>query len=177
MTRVGVVGAAGRMGREACRAIAADPDLQLVACVDPHHVGQTIEGISVSGDLAALADAGAEVAVDFTHPGAVMDTLRWGIANRVHCVVGTTGISQGDVDELARLVDGSGTNVLIAPNFSIGAVLMMRFAEQAARFLPAAEVIELHHEGKADAPSGTALATARRIAAVRGGVAHGSGSR
>ena len=169
MIRVGVVGAAGRMGREVARAVASDPDLELVAAIDPNDVGGSVEGQSIAGDLAGLLEAGAQVAVDFTRPEAVMDSIRWGIDHDVHFVVGTTGISSADLDELRARTDAATTNVLVAPNFAIGAVLMMRFAEQAARSMPSAEIIELHHDGKVDAPSGTALSTARRIAAARAG--------
>ena len=167
MIRVGVLGAAGRVGGEICRAVAADPALFLAAAVDPGHAGAVVGDVEVSASLDALLDASVEVAVDFTHPGAVMDNVRWCIAHRVHAVVGTTGISAGELEELRGLA-GEGAHVLVCPNFAIGAVLMMRFAEQAARHLPAAEIVELHHDGKADAPSGTAIATAQRIAAARG---------
>jgi 4-hydroxy-tetrahydrodipicolinate reductase len=169
--RVGVVGAGGRMGREVCHAVAADPDLDLVAAVDPGHAGSTVEGIEVAGDPSALRDTGTQVAVDFTEPGAVMDDARWCLAHGVHVVIGTTGITPDDLDRLAELADGSEANCFVAPNFAIGAVLAMRFAEEAARFMPSAEVIELHHDGKVDAPSGTAMTTARRISAARGPIA------
>ncbi len=168
MIRVGVVGAGGRMGREVARAVGADPEMDLVAAIDPNATGEAVEGVTVVDDLSALLDAGAEVAVDFTAPDAVMPTLRWTVGNGIHAVVGTTGISPADLTELRSLTDGAPANVFVAPNFAIGAVLMMRFAEQAARHLPAAEVIELHHDRKVDAPSGTALATARAMAAARG---------
>jgi 4-hydroxy-tetrahydrodipicolinate reductase len=170
--RVGVVGAGGRMGREVCRAVAADPDLDLVAAVDPGHVGSTVEGIEVVGDPSALSDTGTQVAVDFTEPDAVMDDVRWCLAHGVHIVVGTTGITPDDLDRLAELAGASDANCFVAPNFAIGAVLAMRFAEEAARFMPSAEVIELHHDGKVDAPSGTAMTTARRISAARASIAH-----
>ena len=167
MIRVGVVGAGGRMGREVCRAVAVDPDFDLVAAVDPAAAGDPIEGVIVSGDIAALVDGSAEVAVDFTHASAVLDTIRWALARGIHMVVGTTGIAPSGLEEIRVLADDGDANVVVAPNFAIGAVLAMRFAEAAAKYMPAAEVIELHHDGKADAPSGTALATARRIAAAR----------
>ena len=170
MIRVGVVGAGGRMGREVARAVGADPEMDLVAAIDPKAAGDVVEGVTVVEDLSALLDAGAEVAVDFTAPDAVMPTLRWTVGNGIHAVVGTTGISPADLDELRSLTEGAAANVFVAPNFAIGAVLMMRFAEHAARHLPAAEVIELHHDRKVDAPSGTALATARAMAAARGPV-------
>ncbi|MGZ8630046.1 MAG: 4-hydroxy-tetrahydrodipicolinate reductase [Actinomycetota bacterium] len=171
MTRVGVVGATGRMGREVCRAIAADPDLTLAAAVSRSAPGSTLaDAIGLDGDAGELVlveyldeirDAGIEVLVDFTAPAHAPHHVAWGIANDVHVVIGTTGF---EVDDMWR---GAPVGVIVAPNFAIGAVLLMRFAEQAARHLPSAEVIELHHDQKADAPSGTALLTARRIAAAR----------
>lgn len=177
MIRVGVLGAAGRMGRLVCRAVAEDPELSLVAGISPdrdgEHLGQLIDradvDVAVSGSIEALAQAETEVAVDFTVPAAVMDNVRWCIDHGVHVVVGTTGIGQDDLEEIgSRLASGGhGSNVVVASNFAIGAVLLQRFAEEAARFLPAAEIIELHHEGKLDAPSGTAMATAGRMASAR----------
>jgi 4-hydroxy-tetrahydrodipicolinate reductase len=119
----------------------------------------------VSDELDRLLEADVEVAVDFTHPEVVMDDIRWCIAHAVHLVVGTTGIGQGGLDEIAASLDDEGgeSNVVVAPNFALGAVLMQRFAAQAARYFPAVEVIELHHDAKADAPSGTALATVHRL--------------
>jgi 4-hydroxy-tetrahydrodipicolinate reductase len=170
--RVGVVGATGRMGREVCRAVAADPELALVAAVSRSAPGVTLaDAIGLEGEagsivlaehLDAVRDAGAGVLVDFTSPAHASEHVAWGIANGVHVVVGTTGF---ELDEAWREAP---VGVVVAPNFAIGAVLLMRFAEQAARTMSSAEVIELHHEGKADAPSGTALLTARRIAAARG---------
>ena len=154
MTRVGVFGSRGRMGNEVCRAVESAPDLELVAALD-------------LGDDRAPAEK-AQVMVDFTHPDAVMDNLSWCIGNGIHAVVGTTGFTDERLTQLrSTLADHDGVGVLVAPNFSIGAVLMMHFAEQAAPFYESAEIIELHHPGKADAPSGTAALTARRIAAAR----------
>ena len=142
------------MGAEVCRTVESAPDLDLVAAID-------------LGDDRAPVET-AEVIVDFTHPDAVMDNLFWCIDHSIHAVVGTTGLTEEHFDLLrGRLAEHDGVGVLIAPNFSIGAVLMMRFAEQAAAFYESAEIIELHHPGKADAPSGTAASTARRIAAAR----------
>jgi 4-hydroxy-tetrahydrodipicolinate reductase len=154
MTRVGVLGSRGRMGAEVCRTVAAAPDLELVAAID-------------LGDDRATVEA-AQVIVDFTHPDAVMDNLAWCIDRGIHAVVGTTGFTEERFDLLrTRLTEHDGVGVVIAPNFSIGAVLMMHFAEQAAAFYESAEIVELHHPDKADAPSGTAASTARRIAAAR----------
>jgi 4-hydroxy-tetrahydrodipicolinate reductase len=173
--RVGVLGAAGRMGRMVCRAVLDDPDLDLVAAVDPSHAGDPVAGtaLTVSEDPSALAEASAEVAVDFTRPDAVMANVRWLLNNGVHVVVGTSGVGATDLEEIERLLPMGGPNVVVVPNFAIGAVLMQRFAEMAAAHMPAAEIVELHHEGKLDAPSGTAIATAARIAAARRGSAGG----
>jgi 4-hydroxy-tetrahydrodipicolinate reductase len=157
------------MGREVCRSVADADDLELVATVDPQHTGLEIGGTSVVASADELDPTGVDVAIDFTRPDAVMANARWCVANAVHVVIGTTGLQPSDVEELRDLTERSEANAVVAPNFAIGAVLMMRFAEQAARHLDAAEIVELHHDGKRDAPSGTAIATARRIAAVRAG--------
>ena len=154
--RVGVLGARGRMGSETCRAVDAADDLDLVAMVD-------------AGDwLFSVGDAGAQVVVDFTHPDVVLDNIRWCIDEGIHCVVGTTGFDADKIATVRRWVDEApGVGVVIAPNFAIGAVLAMRFAATAARYFESVEVIELHHPGKADAPSGTAVRTAELVAAAR----------
>jgi 4-hydroxy-tetrahydrodipicolinate reductase len=177
VTRVGVLGAAGRMGQMVCRAIAEDPDLSLVAGVNPGHDGESLGqligrpevDVRLSDDLGALLESKAEVAVDFTRPDAVMENIRWAIEHAIHIVVGTTGIGAEELGEIGRLLSrqGNRSNVVVAPNFAIGAVLMQRFAVEAAAFFPSAEIVELHHEGKLDAPSGTALATAQRMARAR----------
>lgn len=167
MIRVGVLGAGGRMGREVCQVVAGAQDLRLVAAVDPAHEGLVIEGVHVAGSVEAMA--ACDVAVDFTHPTSVMDNARWCLENGVHIVIGTTGIDSEALDELRTLAEGGKANAFVAPNFALGAVLMMRFAREAAQHFDSAEVIELHHDQKADAPSGTALATARLIAAAREG--------
>jgi 4-hydroxy-tetrahydrodipicolinate reductase len=154
MIRVGVLGAKGRMGSQVCGVVADAADLELAAQVD-------------AGDALEMLE-GCDVVVDFTHPGVVMDNLRWCVEQGLTAVVGTSGFGPERLAEvggwLAARPDG---RVLVVPNFSIGAVLMMRFASQAARFFESAEVIELHHAGKADAPSGTAGRTASLIAAAR----------
>ncbi|HEX6845272.1 MAG TPA: 4-hydroxy-tetrahydrodipicolinate reductase [Actinomycetota bacterium] len=171
MIRVGVVGATGRMGREVCRAVAAAPDLDLVAAVSRSGAGATLaaaiglEGnaadLTVADRLDALTAARAEVLVDFTGPAFGAEHVAWGIAHGIHVVEGTSGFA----------IDPSwaeaAVGVIVVPNFAIGAVLMQRFAREAAAWFAAAEVIELHHDGKRDAPSGTALATAEAIAAAR----------
>jgi 4-hydroxy-tetrahydrodipicolinate reductase len=154
--RVGVLGARGRMGQQVCRAVDAAPDLEVVAMVD-------------AGDwLFSVADADSQVLVDFTHPDVVMDNIRFAIDQGIHAVVGTTGFTDERLDTIRTwLADSPATGVLVAPNFGIGAVLSMKFAQLAARYYESVEVIELHHPNKADAPSGTALRTAELIAAAR----------
>src|SRR5262245_11446416 len=157
------------MGREVARAVSEADDLELVAAVEPEQTDADAAGVAIAGSLDALTDAGAVVAVDFTHPSAVLGNIRWCLERGVHIVVGTTGLTAGDLEDVRALADGADANCVIAPNFALGAVLLLRFAAEAARFFDAAEVIELHHDGKADAPSGTALATARAIDEARAG--------
>ena len=154
--KVGVFGAKGRMGSEVCRAVTADDELELVAEIDLDDPQQE------------LVDSGAQVAVDFTTPDAVKDNIRFCLENGIHSVVGTTGLSDADRTEIASLAGGSSANVFIAPNFAIGAVLMMDFAARAAAHFDTAEIVERHHERKLDAPSGTALRTAELMNAARG---------
>ncbi len=152
--RVGVFGVYGRMGGEVCRAVTMAPDLDLVAGLD----------VGDSRDEAKRA----EVIVDFTHPDGVMDNIKWCIDQGVHVVVGTTGFDESRLGQVQQwLGDNPKVGVLIAANFSIGAVLMMHFAAVAARHYDSVEIIELHHPTKVDAPSGTAVSTAKRIAKVR----------
>jgi 4-hydroxy-tetrahydrodipicolinate reductase len=156
MTRVAVLGAAGRMGSEVVRAVEAANDLELAGAYD---VGDAIE-----------LD-GVDVAVDFTHPDAVMANLRACIEAGVHAVVGTTGFDEARLAELRGWLAGApSVGVLVAPNFGVAAVLMMQFAAQAARFFESVEIVELHHPRKADAPSGTARRTAELVAAARKGM-------
>jgi len=171
MIRVGVFGAGGRMGSTVCSAVAADPELELVGAVDPYHADLDLQqlgvdgsGVQVARSAAALKAAGAEVAVDFTVAEAARANLEWCADNGVHAVVGTTGFSDADLAHFESRFAASGANCVIAPNFAIGAVLMMRFAEMAAPYFDSAEIIELHHDGKVDAPSGTAISTAERMA-------------
>jgi 4-hydroxy-tetrahydrodipicolinate reductase len=172
--RVGVFGAAGRMGSLVCRTVAADPELELVAGIDPLHVGldlravtgAEVRGLQVAYDAGALADAGAEVAIDFTFAEAARQNLAWCAEHGVHAVVGTSGLLPEDHEDLRQRFTRS--NCFVAPNFAIGAVLMMRFAELAAPYFDSAEIIELHHDQKVDAPSGTALHTAELMAAASG---------
>lgn len=154
--RVAVLGAAGRMGSEVARAVEADGELELVA-----RVGR--------GDaLDAIVDAGAEVAVDFTVPDAAPRNVRFALDHGIHAVVGTTGLGPDVLDDLAARAQAGAANVVVAPNFALGAVLMMRFAALAAPFFDAAEIVERHHERKLDAPSGTSLRTAALMGDARG---------
>lgn len=180
MIEVLVTGAAGRMGREVVRAVTAADGMHVCAAVDPGRAGEHIDDgalgeIVCVGDLAAaIEEFRPDVVVDFTHPSAVEGNLRVALAAGVDCVVGTTGLSEGALRALASDAP-DGTCLFVAPNFAIGAVLMMRFATQAARFMPHVEIIELHHDKKADAPSGTALRTASLIAAARQETPHTPG--
>ena len=154
MIKVGVLGAKGRMGSEVCRAVDTADGMELAAAVD------------VGDERDALTEC--DVIVDFTHPGAVLDNLRWCLSRGRNVVVGTSGFDEARLASVAGwLGDAPLARALIVPNFSIGAVLMMRFAEMAARFFESAEVIEMHHAAKVDAPSGTATRTASLIAAAR----------
>lgn len=154
MIKVGVLGARGRMGGAVCQAVAAADDLAVTAAVD---AGDPREAL-----------VGCGVVVDFTHPGVVMDNLHWCISQGLDTVVGTSGFDEARLAQVRDwLAAAPSVRVLIAANFSVGAVLMMRFAAQAARFFESAEVVELHHAGKLDAPSGTASRTASLIAAAR----------
>ena len=166
MIKVAVLGAGGRMGSQTCVSIKESDDLELVAAIDPDFDSAGSDramAAIVSTDGQAILQAGAQVAVDFTTPQAAPENIKWCLANNIHAVVGTTGISEQDVDEISALADKSDANVLIAPNFAIGAVLMMHFAEQAARWMPEAEIIEMHHPAKLDSPSGTAIKTLEGI--------------
>ena len=154
--RVGVLGARGKVGTEVCRAVEAADDLDLVARVD------------AGDDVEELVKAGAEAVVDFTHPDVVMGNLEFCVRHGIHAVVGTTGFDRDRLDRVRGwLTESPGTGVLVAPNFSVGAVLMMRFAAEAAPHFESVEVVELHHPDKADAPSGTAARTAALIADSR----------
>lgn len=164
--RVGVSGAGGRMGATVCTAVALDPDLDLVAAVDPHHAGASVEGLTIAGELRAFADARCDVVVDFTVAEAATTTIGWLAMHGIHAVVGTTGFGDADIDTFRSAFGDGPAHCLLAPNFAISAVLTMRFAEIAAPFFDTAEVIEYHHDAKVDAPSGTAVATAERIAAA-----------
>jgi 4-hydroxy-tetrahydrodipicolinate reductase len=154
--RVGVIGARGRMGSEVCQAVDQAEDMDLVGAVGGREW------------LFSLADAGSQVVVDFTHPDVVMEHIRFCVDQGIHAVVGTSGIGDAQADQIRHWIEQKpDVGVMVVPNFAIGAVLTARFARQAARFFESAEIIERHHAGKVDAPSGTAIATARGIGAAR----------
>ena len=162
MIRVGVLGAKGRMGSEVVRAVTAADGMEVVAALD------------LGDSLDALLSSQVDVVVDFTHPDSVMENVKFLISHNIHGVVGTTGFDDARLAELRTWLTSSKSGVIVAPNFGLGAVLMMKFAESAARFFESVEIVELHHPNKADAPSGTATHTAKRIAAARKSVGLGA---
>ncbi|MEM9037868.1 MAG: 4-hydroxy-tetrahydrodipicolinate reductase [Actinomycetota bacterium] len=171
--RVGVLGAGGRMGAEVCRTVVADPELELVAAIDPGRAGEALAAVAevdsdliVLPDLDALDGAAVDVAVDFTVVEAARANAAVCADRGIHVVIGTSGFGADAVDDLRGRFTSS--NCLVVANFAIGAVLMMRFAELAAPWFETAEIIELHHDDKVDSPSGTATATAERMAAASG---------
>lgn len=175
--RVLVSGACGRVGREVVKTVLKDDQMELVGAVDQVHIGKDIgtmvgienTGILIESDLQqALTQSRAQVMVDFTTPKTVMNNIRAALKSGVHAVIGTTGISQDDLKEISGLCDQYHSHALVAPNFAIGALIMMRCAAMAAKYFPQVEIIELHHDQKLDAPSGTSIKTAEMILAERG---------
>ena len=163
LLRVGVIGARGRMGQATCEAVVEAEDMDLVAAVDARDW------------LFSLADGDSQVVVDFTHPDGVMDHIRFCIDHHIHAVVGTSGFTDERLDTIRQWLSAKpDLGVMVVPNFAIGAVLSARFAREAARFFESVEIIELHHAGKADAPSGTAVVTARAVALARKDAGMGS---
>ncbi len=168
--RVAVFGAGGRMGATVCAAVAADEELELVAAIDPHHAGFELREVTRDSSLGDVVvspraegiDTEVDVAIDFTVREGAKKNLDWLAANGVHAVVGTTGFTDKDYDRLRKQFTDS--NCIVAPNFAIGAVLLMRFAEWAAPYLASVDVVEPPHSQKVDAPSGTAILTAQRMA-------------
>jgi 4-hydroxy-tetrahydrodipicolinate reductase len=172
MIKILINGAAGKMGREVVKAVKKEADMKLVGAVDIAQVGIDAgeaagigpAGVEISKDLkAAINDSKPDVVIDFTHPNIAMLNARTILDSRVHAVIGTTGLTEENLNELRKLCAKNKVNCVIAPNFAIGAVLMMMFARTAAKHMPSVEIIELHHDKKADAPSGTALKTAELI--------------
>lgn len=155
--KVIINGAAGKMGTEVIKAISKENDLEIVAKLD------------INDDLAAaIKKTGADVVVDFTVPKTAMDGIRTALDNKAHAVVGTTGLTANDLKEIEALCKKNKVNALVAPNFAIGAVLMMKFSAEASKFMPKAEIIELHHDQKLDAPSGTSIKTAEMMKKASG---------
>ena len=176
MIRVGVLGACGKMGRIVCRAVHDEPDLELVAALNPSFEGRPLAPIvgfdtelRIAGSIDILLDAEVEVAVDFTQPDVVMKSIQYMVEHDINGVIGTTGIGPDDLEQIRKWTEArhGDSGVIVASNFSIGSVVAQKLAEEAARHFPAAEVIELHHDQKKDAPSGTAATTARKIAEAR----------
>ncbi len=171
MIRVLVNGALGRMGGEVCKKVWAEPDLELVNVVDCKDGAVNLpDGVvyGIDTDLVhAIKNSCPDVVVDFTRPNVVMDSLRKMLPLGVHAVVGTTGFTDENLQEVDELARANNTSVLIAPNFALGAVVMMKLACEAAKYFPNVEIIEKHHDNKLDAPSGTAIITAQKIAEVR----------
>lgn len=166
MVKILVNGALGRMGRTVVAAVNADSELELVGAVDV--IAGEVEGIKVETDLdAALKKFSPDVMVDFTRPAVVFDNVMTALRNKISPVVGTTGLSDSDKDKIRELAEKNQTPAFIAPNFALGAVLMMLAAQRIARYMPDVEIIELHHDKKLDAPSGTAELTAKMISEVR----------
>jgi len=180
---IGVVGAGGKMGRQVCLAVSGQSDMQLVALVDPRLAASVLSGVeslpdtdlsavTVVEDIDQLAASHraakpCDVVVDFSVAQAAVRTMRWCADNDVHAVVGTSGLSEESLSEMSVAFSSSRANCIVAPNFAIGAVLMMRVGELLAPHMEGAEIVELHHDGKLDAPSGTAIASATRLAQVR----------
>jgi 4-hydroxy-tetrahydrodipicolinate reductase len=175
VTKVIVTGAFGRMGRETITALANDSDLDLAGGVAPHASEEYLDLpgggglIPITHDLETLINrVRPRVMVDFTHPGAAMANVRIALAHKVSPVVGTSGIKPAHLEEIAALSDEAGVGAVVVPNFAVGANLMLHFARIASKFMSAAEIIELHHDKKVDAPSGMATATAREMREARG---------
>lgn len=170
MIKVIVTGAAGKMGREVCRAVLADDEVGLAGAVDPsarvEDIAEmrSIAGLDIADNLTQILKyAKADVLVDFTNAAAVLGNANAATSAGMHAVIGTTGLQEDEIEHLKKLTENTGSNIILAPNFAIGAVLMMKLSEIAASHAERAEIIELHHDKKADAPSGTAIMTAKII--------------
>lgn len=174
MVRVAVMGACGRMGSEVVRAVTAASDMEIVAAADIAFVGSDLSrvtgvqeiDIEIKGDLESMLEAKPDVIVDFAKPFQ-MENIRLAMRNKIVPIIGTTGLKSDEIAEIGRLTQENWIGAMIIPNFAIGAVLMMKFAAEAARHMPNVEIIELHHDKKLDAPSGTAIKTAEMIEAAR----------
>ena len=174
--KVGVTGAMGRMGKEVIKAVLNDPELELVCAIDKFGAGEKItENIVIEDDIkVAIEKSKPNIIVDFTQPSVIFENAKTYIQNKVIPVIGTTGLKDEQIEELKKLSKENSTGCLIAPNFAIGAVLMMMFSEMAAKYFNNAEIIELHHNQKKDAPSGTAIKTAQMMAKVNPNMQNGN---
>ncbi len=168
MIKVGVTGALGRMGKEVIKTVINNPDMRLVCAIDKFGTGLNVyESVAIESDIVKSIELNKpDIIVDFTEPSAVFQNAKTYLENKVKPVIGTTGLSNEQIEELKKLSKQNDTGCLIAPNFAIGAVLMMMFAKTAAKYFNNAEIIELHHNQKKDAPSGTAIKTAQMMAEV-----------
>ena len=172
--RVIIAGFKGKMGQAACQMVLADPALDLVAVIDPSEKVDSWQGVPVYNDKETLIGISADVWVDFTTPAVAYENTRFALEHGFAPVVGTTGFTSQEIEELKELSRSKGLGGLIAPNFALGAVLLMQFAAQAAKYFPNVEIIELHHDKKKDAPSGTAIKTAELMAQVRESIQQGA---
>ncbi|PKQ28242.1 MAG: 4-hydroxy-tetrahydrodipicolinate reductase [Candidatus Anoxymicrobium japonicum] len=168
MLKVAVLGALGNMGRQVTRVVLEDPTCELVAAIDPANSRAEVRcaGVPALCDISYLNGVDVDVIVDFTHATASVSNIMWALDHGINAVVGTTGIGDDDLALIDAKARNGSANVLIAPNFALGAVLMMKFSEAAAKFFDQCEIVEFHHRGKKDSPSGTAIATARRVGDV-----------
>ena len=169
-----IAGFKGKMGQAACQMVLADPALDLVAVIDPSEKVDSWQGVPVYNDKETLIGISADVWVDFTTPAVAYENTRFALEHGFAPVVGTTGFTSQEIEELKELSRSKGLGGLIAPNFALGAVLLMQFAAQAAKYFPNVEIIELHHDKKKDAPSGTAIKTAELMAEVRESIQQGA---
>ena len=172
--RVIIAGFKGKMGQAACQMVLADPALDLVAVIDPSEKVDSWQGVPVYNDKETLIGISADVWVDFTTPAVAYENTRFALEHGFSPVVGTTGFTSQEIEELKEFSRSKGLGGLIAPNFALGAVLLMQFAAQAAKYFPNVEIIELHHDKKKDAPSGTAIKTAELMAQVRESIQQGA---
>ena len=172
--RVIIAGFKGKMGQAACQMVLADPDLDLLAVIDPSEKVDSWQGVPVYNDKESLIGISADVWVDFTTPAVAYENTRFALENGFAPVVGTTGFTTEEIADLIDLSRIQKLGGLIAPNFALGAVLLMQFAVQAAKYFPNVEIIELHHDKKKDAPSGTAIKTAELMAEVRESIQQGA---
>lgn len=174
MEKINVIvnGACGKMGCEVVKAISRESDIRLAGAVDILNEGIDVgeiagigkSGVNVTKDLAkTIKDTKADIVVDFTAPKTIIENVRTAAENKAHIIVGTTGVSENNINELTEISKKYGINIFVAPNFAISAVLMMRFAAEAIKHMPKAEIIELHHDKKLDAPSGTSIKTAEMM--------------